>query len=801
MAVRATGGFSLVRYDPGNPQFPVLPDGVPTPHVHTWGALSGLAARGPFPKGRVLTAIPNTDSQRMSGWQSQTTWVNPAIVDFGVIASPVQRTVSLYNTRFEDIEVTALSLPTGVTIISPSLPVTLTQNGGTTFTVEAGVTGDNEFDEIVFFTTSAGTVPVRMLGRRVTTLVNLPETPMFETNIWKTDLLRSKSGTEKAYSLQRTPKVVVDYNIKFRNDIDRIRFRNQFVGGESALAVAGQKWYESRRLLAAAESADTTLLVNSARDWSVSSGETVSVVTEAGEATSANVASVGLYPDSDVELNIVHVKFNGNNGDMTATELISGDTCVISGSSSISTAQSKFGGSSLHVNSQGTPPPCLIPYRDDFVFVPGDDFSIEVWIRPTSADISTTAHIISRLDDREGGVAGYVWWLYFNSGNGLIWGVRTAADSNLYFFNFGSPAEIQPDTWHHVKLCRFDTRFYCFVDGVQLGTEIEEYNGIMRTGPNVGIIVGARYIAGTYLPMAGYVDEVRITKGSSRGTTDFTPPTDEYPLFSESTLELGLSAEFGSTAPINSYIMPTGLGYVSRFPTYSTHPKNLEEADFTLTFNQEADYGELDTTYFQTLTDLQSPENALPILEFRNEIEGGRMKKGGVERREDVLDSGLTNRQAFSWWPFADEVSSFSITLYGFAEIWAWRRFVQYLRGSYREFYIPTYTNDIPNTTILAGSVFNVEDINLALYFGNPPDPRRNAIRLEYPDGTIQYRFITQVIDNGATEEITVNSAVNAGSPEISFLQRARILGDTVGWQHERNDYCQLRFSYRTVII
>jgi hypothetical protein len=322
----------------------------------------------------------------------------------------------------------------------------------------------------------------------------------------------------------------------------------------------------------------------------------------------------------------------------------------------------------------------------------------------------------------------------------------------------------------------------------------------MNLGVGVDLFLGARYIAGSYVPFEGYIDDFRYTVGVARSIADFTPPTEPHSILSEQSQQLNLAAEFGAEAPAGSFIMPTGLGYVSNFPTYATHQKNLEEADYTLTFNQEADFANLDTTFFSTLTDLQSPASTLPILDFRNEIENGRTKAGAVQRREDTLDSGLSNRAAFSWWPYADEVGSFSITLYGEDDIWAWRTFVQYLRGSYREFYIPTYTNDIPGTTTVAGPTFDVDDIDLSLYFGNPPNPRRNAVRFEYPNGNVYYRLITDVIDNGATEQITVSSAVEAGNPEISFMNRARILGDTVSWRHERNDYCELRFRYRTII-
>ena len=109
--------------------------------------------------------------------------------------------------------------------------------------------------------------------------------------------------------------------------------------------------------------------------------------------------------------------------------------------------------------------------------------------------------------------------------------------------------------------------------------------------------------------------------------------------------------------------------------------------------------------------------------------------------------------------------------------------------------------DDIPGVTTAASNVFNADDTDLALLFGNPPDPRRNALRFIYPDGTILYRLITQVIDNVATEEITVNSAVDAGNPEIGYLQRARILGDTASFVHKREGDVELTFRFRTVLL
>jgi hypothetical protein len=244
--------------------------------------------------------------------------------------------------------------------------------------------------------------------------------------------------------------------------------------------------------------------------------------------------------------------------------------------------------------------------------------------------------------------------------------------------------------------------------------------------------------------------------------------------------------------------MPVGLGYVSRFPTYSTYQDNLETADFTLTFNQEDDFGALDPSFTTLSNALLSPVVETPILEACNEI-SGRAKRSQLQRYEDRLESGLSNRQAFTVFPFSDTTQEYMLTLNSEAEVWKWRTFIHYLRGSYNDFYVPTFTDDIPGVTTAASNVFVAQDTDLALLFGTTPADRRNAIRLEYPDGTVLYRIITAVVDNGATEQITVDSSVIAGNPKISYLQRARILGDTVSFTHNRTDYVTLRFRYRTL--
>jgi hypothetical protein len=751
MTIRATAGLNFVRYDPGNPEFPTLPDGVIVPHVLDYQTGGGdkrtrqaYSSRTKF----IAASAPANDSQRYAGWQTETTWINPTVVDFGVIPTPVQRTVSLYNARTVSIEVTALSLPTGVTLLSPSLPITLLPYDGANFIIEAGVTGENTFDEASTFTTSVGDSLFRTLGRRVFTLNVFPQAPMSETLQFRTDLLRSTDGTEKAYSLLQAPNIHVDYRVFFTNDLERIRFKNRFIAGESALTVAGQKWYEARLLGDAAQSTDTSLLLNTSSFNSSWNPGPISLVTEAGDVTEAVLDSTEGYPDPDITFNSLVLRFDGVDGTQTTGDSgpqNHGDlTWLPDGNMSISTTQSKWGGSSYF---GGTSFPSFTTQGatiNDYDYFGSSDWQIDMWIYPTNLLGCPLSRYYSTF--------GHEYRIQMEPTRIIF---RVSSPAVDHYFTYGSPTEVQLNQWSYLTISRSGTDLRMFINGVQL----------------VGI---------------------------ARNTVDFTPPTAAHPIEEDQQLQLNLSGEIGTVIPAGSRVMPVGLGYVSRFPTYSTYQDNLEVADYTLTFNQEADFGALDASFPTLSNALLSPVVETPILEACNEI-SGRVKRSQLQRYEDSLESGLSNRQAFTVFPFADTTQEYMITLNSEDEVWKWRAFIHYLRGSYNDFYVPTFTDDIPGVTTAASNTFVAQDTDLALLFGTTPADRRNAVRFEYPDGTIMYRIITAVVDNGATEQITVSSAVNAGNPKISYLQRARILGDTVSFTHNRTDYVTLRFRYRTL--
>lgn len=78
--------------------------------------------------------------------------------------------------------------------------------------------------------------------------------------------------------------------------------------------------------------------------------------------------------------------------------------------------------------------------------------------------------------------------------------------------------------WTHVALVRNGSSLSLYVDGVLGATQTTSQNFLTAEAPHIG-----RYGGGGYDRYAGYIDELRITKGVARYTADFTPPTAPFP--------------------------------------------------------------------------------------------------------------------------------------------------------------------------------------------------------------------------------------------------------------------------------
>jgi hypothetical protein len=204
---------------------------------------------------------------------------------------------------------------------------------------------------------------------------------------------------------------------------------------------------------------------------------------------------------------------DGTNGSTTIVDSSpTPKTVTAVGNAQISTAQSKFGGSSLYMPQSDADIFNFTNIGNSLVF-PGD-YTIEAWIYlPNLASVlDSSLYVISNTAINA--------YHAFNINN---------LSFNIYL-NFATPSltaahDLSPATWHHVALCRGGSTVRVFTDGVQKGSLTSlTTHGFAAGSFGICRIGGGATNAGT-----GYIDDFRITKGIARYTSNFTPPTAPFP--------------------------------------------------------------------------------------------------------------------------------------------------------------------------------------------------------------------------------------------------------------------------------
>jgi hypothetical protein len=218
----------------------------------------------------------------------------------------------------------------------------------------------------------------------------------------------------------------------------------------------------------------------------------------------------GIFASSTFETAIqLLLHFDGANNATTFTDSSPNAYSVTrGGSATISTAQSKFGGSSgLFAGNND----CVtVPARNGFAYGTGD-FTIEAWIYRTS----TSGEAIVFAQTESG--ANYV--LFGVNGDGEVFFIGD--DS----FTYGPSSNlVATNTWHHIAVVRASGYVTVYCDGVG-GTATENTTNFSDTTrvPTVG-----RYTHSSQDAFVGHIDELRVVKGVAVFTGNFTPPTVAY---------------------------------------------------------------------------------------------------------------------------------------------------------------------------------------------------------------------------------------------------------------------------------
>lgn len=208
---------------------------------------------------------------------------------------------------------------------------------------------------------------------------------------------------------------------------------------------------------------------------------------------------------------------DGSDGSTTFVD-VKGHSISANGNMQIDTAQSKFGGASALFD--GTGDYLSVPDSADWAYGSGD-FTIEFWYRFNATPTGS-----------------------FGSATNNQWFYGQRVDASNYVYVYGYNNAITFDVWsgsnvvtvqatglthdtiafHHCAVVRNGSTFTIYVDGVSKGTA--------STASSLPDLAAALHIGqwpggGGYLN--GWMDDIRITKGTARYTANFTPPTEAFP--------------------------------------------------------------------------------------------------------------------------------------------------------------------------------------------------------------------------------------------------------------------------------
>ena len=184
------------------------------------------------------------------------------------------------------------------------------------------------------------------------------------------------------------------------------------------------------------------------------------------------------------------------------------------GNAMVSTSVKKYGTGSLYFNP-------LSASAANYLVLPSSElgsfgtvnFTIEFWMYPTSLDTSHgTSSLATLFDTDVSAGSGTDWWAIHQSGSGLV---LASNSTNQLTSNTGI---LTANTWQHVAFVRNGTALTVYVNGTAQGS----VTYATTLGSKRKLFIGVQ--SGVARWYKGYLDDVRITKGVARYTTNFTAP-------------------------------------------------------------------------------------------------------------------------------------------------------------------------------------------------------------------------------------------------------------------------------------
>ena len=201
---------------------------------------------------------------------------------------------------------------------------------------------------------------------------------------------------------------------------------------------------------------------------------------------------------------------DGSNGSTSFTDLSnSSHSITVNGDTQVNTSTKKYGTGSIEFDGSGDR--LTVPASSDFAF--DGDFAIEFWLNVSSNSPQYQTIISNKYS------SGY-----------LVQPKVTGTDVEMIFYGFGTltASDIKGTVgiWHHWAVVRSSGVIKVYKDGVASSSTLSTTTTL---GSSSEVLEIGSAINQPSWELNGYVDELRITKGIARYTSNFTAPTTAFP--------------------------------------------------------------------------------------------------------------------------------------------------------------------------------------------------------------------------------------------------------------------------------
>ena len=210
--------------------------------------------------------------------------------------------------------------------------------------------------------------------------------------------------------------------------------------------------------------------------------------------------------------------FDGSNGATSTSDLSNRNaTVTFAGTAQLSTGQSKFGGSSLLLDGNSD----YLTISDTYwnTAINSGNWTVEFWVR--FAALGSNEELIGNRGD-VGGDSSNGWALRKTTSNNIILYWYEGGQFNYLNHAQGTQTALSADTWYHIAVTRSGNTWKLFLNGTAEDTVTD--SGTIVTGTGNRLFIGN--FGTNYLN--GYMDDLRITVGQARYTSNFTAPTTAH---------------------------------------------------------------------------------------------------------------------------------------------------------------------------------------------------------------------------------------------------------------------------------